>query len=344
MQYHELALLMSLNKAPIAVQRECREFAELEAIEDRCLQSIKSVQRAYVLQAMHWLENDHCGVVDWFDDEYPTLLRTIERPPMVLFYKGRTELLSQASVAMVGSRKASHYGIQVTDQLARECAQSGLAVVSGLAMGIDAAAHRAALDYGATIAVLGTGIDQIYPRRNRELYELMSHQGLIISEFSPGTPARMDHFPRRNRIISGMSKGVVVIEAARRSGSISTALSALREGREVGAVPNSIFAKSQEGCHWLLKEGAHVITCANDILSWFDISANESSQQTQCTIPKHLANNPLFANVSNDPVSLDELVERTGLSVAEVSEQLLLLELEGLITAIPGGYIKVGRR
>ena len=344
MQYHELALLMSLNKAPIAVQKQCRAFDRLEMIQDRYLQSIKPVQRTYVLQALHWLENDNCGVIGWFDEAYPALLRSIERPPMVLFFKGRVELLSQASVALVGSRKASHYGLQVTEQLARQCAQSGVVVVSGLAMGIDAAAHRAAVDYGATVAVLGTGIDQVYPRRNRDLYELMSHQGLIISEFSPGTPARMDHFPRRNRIISGMTKGVVVVEAARRSGSISTALSALREGREVGAVPNSIFAKSQEGCHWLLKEGADLITCTNDILAWFDLSADESDQQSACTTPKHLANNPLFANVSNDPVSLDELVKRTGLSVAEVSEQLLLLELEGLITAIPGGYIKVGRR
>lgn len=346
MNQQDLCILLGLNRAKQDVKRDARELESTTDVLERWSQSLKPVDSRWVTAALTWQQQPNQGVIGFYDEVYPPLLKQIQDPPWLLFWHGRQELLQQQCVALVGSRKASHSGLQTADWFARDCTQADLVVVSGLAMGIDAQAHSTAVEMGKTIAVLGTGIDKIYPPRNRQLHRLISHQGLIVSEFPPGVSARMDHFPRRNRIISGLSKGVVVIEAAKRSGSMSTALAAINEGRHVGAVPGSLYAREYEGCHWLIRQGAELISTSQDIISWFgqialpEMSAADDEHWQQ----ESLANTNLFANVGSEPTSVDQLVERSGLSAAKVTEQLLLLELQGAVAAVPGGYIKVGRR
>lgn len=346
MEQQELCILLGLNRANQATRRQARELASVEQIVERLGQSLKPVEARLVTASLAWQQAENQGIIGYFDPLYPSLLKTLAEPPWLLYYQGRTELLATESVALVGSRKASHSGLHTANWLAQDFAHAGLVVVSGLAMGIDAEAHQAAVEFGRTIAVLGTGIDQVYPRRNRQLHRLIAHQGLLISELPPTVGVKMDHFPRRNRIISGLSKGTVVVEATQRSGSISTALAAINQGRHVGAVPGSIFASESAGCHWLLRQGAELVTAPSDIWHWF--SSIDTSKVVKAPkqpyVDESLANDKLFANVGFEVTSVDNIIQRSGLSAAEVTEQLLLLELKGAVVAVPGGYIKVGRR
>lgn len=344
MDQQDVCILLGLNRAKQEVRRAARELTDTSEVLSRWGQSLSPVDSRWVTATLAWQKHAHQGVIGYFDDAYPSALREIHNPPWLLYYRGRQELLATQCVALVGSRKASHSALQMTDWLASACVDAGLTVVSGLAMGVDAQAHQSSLEKGATIAVLGTGIDQVYPRRNRKLHELIAHQGLLISEFPPGISARMDHFPRRNRIISGISKGVVVIEAAERSGSISTAIAALSENREVGAVPGSVFDKGNAGCHQLLKQGATVVTEPRDLLRWFAIADAKADTEPSLEQQGCLANDQLFASLSAEPTSVDALVANTGLTAAAITEQLLHWELAGLVAAVTGGYVKVGRR
>lgn len=346
MDQQDVCILLGLNRAKQEVRRAARQLTSTNEVIERWGQSLKPVDAKWIKAALSWQENANQGVIGYFDSRYPALLRQIDEPPWLLFYQGRPELLHYESIAIVGSRKATHSGLQMSDWLATDCATSGIAVVSGLAMGIDSQVHASALESGSTVAVLGTGIDQIYPPRNRQLHRLIAHQGVLISEFPPGIAARMDHFPRRNRIISGLSQGVVVVEAARKSGSISTALAALNQGRHVGAVPGSVFNQAYDGCHWLIKEGAELICTPTDVLNWFAANGRSDRAITshEPDLDESLANDKLFANVGLEVTTVDELIARSGLSAAKVTEQLLLLELQGAVKAVPGGYIKVGRR
>lgn len=345
MDQQDVCILLGLNRANQALKSAARELKDTSAVVERWGQSLKPVDAKWVKATLAWQESDNQGVISFYDDHYPDLLREIDDPPWLLYYQGRSELLHATGIAFVGSRKASHSGLQTAHWMGESCANKGLTVVSGLAMGIDAQAHKSALESGRTVAVLGTGIDQVYPARNRQLQRLISHQGLLISEFPPGISARMDHFPRRNRIISGISNGVVVIEAAMRSGSISTALAAINQGRHVGAVPGSVFARENEGCHWLIRQGAELICHPQQIADWVGVKLEQSpaaATPQRCT--ESLANDELLANVGLEATSVDTLIERSGLSAAKVTEQLLLLELQGAVAAVPGGYIRVGRR
>lgn len=345
MNTQELCVLMGMTRASNKIQKAARECDSWEAMFERWGQSLKPVEARWLNAAESWCRSDYQGVISYFSEEYPEALKAIANPPWLLYYRGRKELLRGVSVAIVGSRKATHSGLQVADWFSESLAAAGVVVVSGLAMGIDAQAHRTAADKGKTIAVLGTGIDQYYPRRNKALQDYIAHQGLLISEFPPGQTARIDHFPRRNRIISGISQAVIVVEAARKSGSLSTAMHALNEGRDVGAVPGSILLPEHQGCHWLIQQGAKLINAPQDILEWFSLSAAEPpvSEETECR-DESLANNRLFASLSSEPRTIDDMVQLSGLEVAEVMEKVVLLELEGLVAAVPGGYIKVGRR
>nr|WP_275978020.1 DNA-processing protein DprA [Idiomarina rhizosphaerae] len=336
---------MGMTRASNKVQKAARECENWEAIFERWGQSLKSVEVRWLNAAENWCRSDYQGVISYFSEDYPAALKTIANPPWLLYYRGRKELLQGVSVAIVGSRKATHSGLQIADWFSERLVAAGIVVVSGLAMGIDAQAHKTAADKGKTIAVLGTGIDQYYPRRNKALQDFIAHQGLLISEFPPGQTARIDHFPRRNRIISGISQAVVVVEAARKSGSLSTAIHALNEGREVGAVPGSVLLPEHQGCHWLIQQGAKLINTPQDILDWFSVDDTEVAIEgdTECR-DESLANNRLFASLSSEPRTIDDMVQLSGLEVAEVMEKVVLLELEGLVAAVPGGYIKVGRR
>ncbi|WP_417438758.1 DNA-processing protein DprA [Idiomarina sp.] len=345
MNTQELCVLMGMTRASNKVQKAARECENWEAIFERWGQSLKPVEARWLNAAENWCRSDYQGVISYFSEDYPAALKTIANPPWLLYYRGRKELLQGVSVAIVGSRKATHSGLQIADWFSERLVAAGVVVVSGLAMGIDAQAHKTAADKGKTIAVLGTGIDQYYPRRNKALQDFIAHQGLLISEFPPGQTARIDHFPRRNRIISGISQAVVVVEAARKSGSLSTAIHALNEGREVGAVPGSVLLPEHQGCHWLIQQGAKLINTPQDILDWFSVDDTEVAIEgdTECR-DESLANNRLFASLSSEPRTIDDMVQLSGLEVAEVMEKVVLLELEGLVAAVPGGYIKVGRR
>jgi DNA processing protein len=281
-------------------------------------------------------------VVTLHDEHYPPLLREIADPPLALHFRGDVSLLSRDSVALVGSRRASTYAINAAAHLVRELAPSGLAVVSGLARGVDAAAHEASLASGTkTIGVLGTGIDVVYPRSNARLFRRIESEGVIVSEFPPGTPPRPENFPMRNRIISGLSLGTVIVEATRRSGSLITARMAAEQGREVFAVPGSIFSQGSEGTHRLVQYGAKLVHDANDILEELPGQLRLTASAPQPEPPSPLIEVLALLN-RDEGTHVDALAARLARSSSAVAESLLQLELDGWIRALPGArYVRV---
>lgn len=292
---------------------------------------------ALVDSALRWLDEPGHHLVAFGDADYPSRLLEVQNPPPVLYVSGRRELLDAPSVAIVGSRNATAQGAHNAEAFARALSADGLAIVSGLALGIDAAAHRGGLaERGSSIAVLGTGADVCYPAANRELAARLEAEGAIVSEFPLGTPAREGNFPRRNRLISGLSRGVLVVEAALRSGSLITARRALDQGREVFAVPGSIHSPLSKGCHWLIQQGAKLVESAEDILSeigWqasaLAIDANNAD-----------ANDPVLSAIGDAPASLDQVIERSGLQASRVAARISRLELEGRVAALAGGLFQ----
>ena len=289
--------------------------------------------------ALAWASAPTRRIITLADTAYPRLLLEIPDPPTLLYCQGRVELLHQASLAVVGSRNATPQGLQNAEQFAKAFSASGLTIVSGLALGIDAAAHRGGLSgSGSTIAVLGTGVDVVYPPRNRELAERIAEQGLLVSEFPLQTPSLRQNFPRRNRLISGLSLGCLVVEAALGSGSLITARTALEQGREVFAIPGSIHSPLSKGCHALIKSGAKLVETAEDVVAELPGSAPRSQQALPHGVPAppHGAS-PLLDHMGYDPVDVDALCARSGLSAQQVTSALLRLELEGVVAVLAGG-------
>jgi len=281
------------------------------------------------------------SVITIDDAHYPTLLREIADPPLALHFRGDVALLAHPSIAIVGSRRASPYAINVAQQLSAQLASCGLAIVSGLARGIDAAAHIAALDAGGkTIAVLGTGIDVVYPPSNRKLFARIAEEGLIVTEFAPGTPPRRENFPIRNRVISGLTSGTLIVEATGRSGSLITARMAAEQGREVFAVPGSIFSAGSEGTHRLIQYGAKLVHDANDVLD--ELPQNLRLTQTQKSPePDGAAGEVLRVLSREKALHADDVASRLGRTSAELAEPLLQLELDGWIRVLPGArYVR----
>jgi DNA processing protein len=279
------------------------------------------------------------------DERYPAWLRAIADPPAVLYCDGLIEPRDRQAVAIVGARQATPYGLQATETLARELSGAGFTIVSGLARGIDAAAHRAALDAGGrTIAVLGCGLDVTYPPEHARLREEISGCGAVLTEFPAGTPPKPSHFPQRNRIISGLALGVVVVEAAEDSGSLITARRALEQGREVFAVPGSIEASLSRGPHGLIKQGAKLVETVDDIIEELLPQIDTvGAPKRRSALPKseYLPNlSPderlLLDRMSRDPLHLDDLTERSGLTPAGVAGILLGLELKDVVRQLPG--------
>jgi len=274
------------------------------------------------------------------DEHYPQQLKHIPQPPLILFTKGDLSLLSHQQLAIVGSRSPSHYGKQMTRHLIEQLATYDIAITSGLALGIDTIAHHAALEQKTpTVAVLGTGIDVVYPKSNWQLYEQISNQGLLVSEFLPGQPPVKYNFPRRNRIISGLSRGTLVVEAAIKSGSLITAEQALEQGRDVFAVPGSVFNKLSEGTNHLIQQGAKPVTCAADIVEEY-----VTFQIQQQVTKNHLAESKLLASVDHDTTPVDVIIQRSNLPMDKVLTELLELEVQGAVLSVPGGYIKVANQ
>jgi DNA processing protein len=296
----------------------------------------EAVARA-VEQALAWLEQPGNALVTLADATYPRLLLEIADPPALLYCRGRVELLSRPALAVVGSRNATAQGTSNAEQFSRNFSAAGLTIVSGLAQGIDAAAHRGGLAAeGSTIAVLGTGVDNAYPRANAALADDIAVHGLLVSEFALGTQPYAHNFPRRNRLISGLAQGCLVIEAALGSGSLITARSAAEQGREVFAIPGSIHSPLSKGCHALIKSGAKLAESAEDVLSELGSFRRTGFASTRAPAVA-TADEPLLQCMGFDPVDVDSLCARAGLPAERVSSDLLRLELAGRVAVLPGG-------
>ena len=287
--------------------------------------------------ARAWLAEPGHELVAWDDPDYPRALLDIGDAPPVLFFVGRRELLNRPALAIVGSRNATPQGIDNARAFAAALAGAGLTVVSGLALGIDAAAHAGALTGpGSTLAVVGTGLDRVYPARHRDLAHAIAERGGLLSEYPPGTPPRKENFPRRNRLLSGLARGVLVVEATLSSGSLITARSAGDQGREVFAIPGSIHSPFSKGPHKLIREGAKLVETAQDVLDELGIARSAPmADANDSVVDATLA--PLLTAMGHDPVDFDQLIARTSWPAENLSAALTALEIDGRIAALPGG-------
>ncbi|HZW85976.1 MAG TPA: DNA-processing protein DprA [Gallionella sp.] len=342
-----LALSLTRGLGGEGARRLLKEFGSPEVIFSVSVNSLKSVIKAEVAAeiskgfddhviaaALTWLEDSNNHIVTLADSDYPQALLNIPDPPLLLYVKGLLALLNQPALAIVGSRNATPQGLRNAEAFAQSLSEAGLCIISGMAHGIDAAAHRGALrGRSSSIAVIGTGLDKVYPAANRDLAHMLASQGALISEFPLGTPPLAANFPRRNRIISGMSVGCLVAEASLQSGSLITARLALEQGRDVFAIPGSIHSPQSKGCHALLKQGAKLVETAQDIL--------EELSGVPAPLTQHIdeENTDLFLldQIGFDPIDVNTLSARCSLTIGELSAMLLTLELGGRIAVLPGG-------
>lgn len=300
-----------------------------------------------------WLAEDNHHFVTCFDAAWPASLQEVVGAPVALYGIGDIDLLGLPQLAIVGSRNPTESGRNAAKEFGKHLAAQGLAVTSGLALGIDAAAHEGALAAdGLTIAVCGTGLDRVYPRRNHALAKQIAERGLLLSEFPIGTPVLAHNFPKRNRIISALSLGTLVVEAALRSGSLITARYASEQGREVFAMPGSIHNPLARGCHQLIRDGAKLVENAEHILEELAPQLGHAGRQMartaaadvavteQLVAEAELPHSPLLQYLEYDPISVDQLVERSGLTAAEVSSMLVMLELDGLVSKTVSGQFQ----
>jgi len=289
------------------------------------------------------------AVVAWSDPAYPVALTTIADPPPVLWTRGLAEALGRPSVAIVGSRAGSSYALSVAEGLAGDLAGAGLVVVSGLARGVDSAAHRGALGGGgATVAVLGSGVDVLYPPEHAPLAREIEIDGAVVSELAPGTPPHAGFFPRRNRIISGLSRAVVVIEAGEKSGSLITARCALEQGRDVLAVPGNVLSGRNRGAHALLRDGAKIVESADDILEELGMTvgaggASKAGVAGRSSAAREPVRDPILDSLTpGEPSDLDEIAERSGMNPSRLLPRLFELEMQGRVARVGGGrFVRV---
>jgi DNA processing protein len=333
---------------PVALRRLLADFGSPEAaaaasaaslarsVGEKLAAAIRRGPDPVLLEAsLRWIDVPGNRLLTLADAEYPGRLLNIPDPPPLLFATGSLRLLERDALAIVGSRNATPQGQVNAEAFARELSHSGFAIVSGLAMGVDAAAHRGGLaGAGGSIAVVGTGLDIIYPARNRELARALAAEGLLLSEFALGTPPVAANFPRRNRVISGLARGVLIVEAALSSGSLITARYALEQGREVFAIPGSIHSPLSKGCHLLIKQGAKLVESARDILEELD-AARATALPAETTASRE--DSALLDALGYDPVDLDTLCARSGLTAESASAMLLALELDGTVARLSGG-------
>ena len=327
-------LLMAFGE-PQEILRASR--ADLAAaVSDRAARAVLSQPPRELLSKLEeWLEDPANHIVTLGDTAYPQALLDVADPPPLLYAKGRIELLNAPSFAVVGSRNATQQGLAHAERFGRALSDAGLTIVSGLAMGIDAAAHRGGLDGAASsIAVVGTGLDIVYPARNRDLAHELARNGCILSEFGLGTPPVASNFPRRNRIISGLAQGCLVVEAALSSGSLITARLANEQGKDVFAMPGSIQSPLTKGCHNLIKQGAKLAETAADILEELRLPARPS---VAAAPEEERATDALLEHVGFEPCDFDTLTMRMGIGADQLSTMLTQWEIAGLVEALPGG-------
>ncbi|EIJ44139.1 DNA protecting protein DprA [Beggiatoa alba B18LD] len=332
------------------------EWAAL-GIKGELLHYLENPDKSAIEKDLHWLSLDNNYIITFADAHYPHRLSEIHDPPPILFVHGDYTLLNSQQVAMVGTRNPSHLGKEIAYDFAKNLAQAGFTITSGLALGIDAYSHQGALAAtGRTIAVAGTGLDRVYPAQNRELAHQIAQTGVLISELPLGTPAKTQHFPRRNRIISGLSIGTLVVEASLRSGSLITARQAVEQGRDVFAIPGSIHNPLAKGCHALIKEGAKLVETAADVIEELFLhlpKQPETPAYPSATLPPSEKRYTQHTELDSDyqrlleylyteAQSIDNLVELSGLTAEAVSSMLLILELQGLVASQAGGlYVRL---
>ena len=356
---HNKQYLLMLNRmpgvGPVTVQKLLRRWPELEelfhlsaaelvacGLSASLAKTLTTCNRRAVEQDWRWEMGRDCALITWGEDAYPSLLREISAPPPVLYLRGQLALLSSNRVAIVGTREPSASGCRIAKRFSSELAQCGFTVVSGLARGIDGQAHEGALSAGgSTFAVMATGIDCIYPYQHTALAERIIADGLLISEFPLKTRPNACHFPRRNRIISGLSLATLVVESALKSGSLITARFALEQNREVFAVPGCIDNPQTQGCHWLLRQGAILVTSVQDIVDELCLGNAVAVNHSVSRQPVNLGESSrLMQYVSYDVQTVDQLILRSGLGINELISELTELELNGLVQAMPGGYMR----
>ena len=353
-----LALTMIRGLGNIAIRNLLEKFGNPRAIFEADLQELMDIEgvrkeTAYRIkyrqlasdpeERLRNTEKCNARLVTFLDPAYPELLKKTHYPPMLLYIRGKDISLNHAFIGVVGSRNPTHYGVKVAEKIAMGLARRGAGVVSGLARGIDSAAHVGCIrGEGITIAVLGTGVDVIYPATNKKLFEQVLDSGVVISEFPLGTQPEPKNFPIRNRIISGLSRGIVVVEATKRSGSLITASFALDQGREVFAVPGSIESFKSTGTHFLIKQGAKLIENADDILVEFGfadegVHGGDDSRDT-AGAPSHMGKSEtkIYEIIGDYPIHIDEIVRRVGMDAGEVLSILMKMELNGIVKQLPG--------
>lgn len=340
---------------PQAILQASRGELQSIGLKQSIIDGILTPNEQAIQRDLSWLEHENHHLLTIQDAAYPALLKQIPAPPHVLYVLGipklATSLLSEPQLGIVGSRNASAYGKEIATSFAERLANCGLVITSGLASGVDGAAHHGALQakIGSTIAVAACGLDRVYPAAHRQLAEQISQRGLLISEFPIGTSPMPGHFPRRNRIISGLSLGVLVVEASIKSGSLITARLAIEQGREVFAVPGSIHNPLSKGCHNLIRNGAKLVETVEDILEEFrhHIDLDSLHQDGEIVANTHHddeldpQHEKILDSMGHEPISIDTLIERSGLEVGEVSSILLILELNNRVTHHGNGlYIR----
>ncbi len=307
-------------------------------LDQRALENLLSMRSKISLDdEMEKIERQGVRVLTWDDPGYPPQLLNIYNPPPVLYVKGEILDEDQWAVAVVGTRGATVYGKEVARQISGDLARNKITIVSGLARGIDSEAHRAALDAGGrTIAVLGSGVDVIYPAESRKLAQAIVERGALVSEYALGTRPEASNFPPRNRIISGLSLGVVIVEAGERSGALITADFALEQGREVFAVPGNIFRKKSVGTNKLIQQGAKLVLSVEDILEELNLTMMSQQAEVRAIVPENETEATLLEYITTEPIHVDELGRKSGLPIAQVSSTLALMELKGMVRQVGG--------
>ncbi|MBC8264226.1 MAG: DNA-protecting protein DprA [Anaerolineales bacterium] len=331
------ALLNHFGDLEEAWRADARELKEA-GLDQRALSNFMTMRSTISLDGeMEKIERQGAKVLTWDDPAYPPRLLNIYNPPPVIYVKGDILEEDQWAVAVVGTRVATVYGKEVARQIAGGLARNGLTIVSGLARGIDSEAHRAALDAGGrTIAVLGSGVDVIYPAESRKLAQAVINRGALVSEYAMGVQPEASNFPPRNRIISGLSLGVVVVEAGERSGALITADFALEHGREVFAVPGNIFRKKSMGTNKLIQQGAKPVLSVEDILEELNLTMVSQQAEVRAVVPENETEAALLEYITADPVHVDEIGQKSGLPISQVSSTLALMELKGMVRQVGG--------
>lgn len=331
--------LQGIENVFTATEKELTTFG----IKPMQIQAIKIPPWNLIERDLKWMDQLHQHIITWENPSYPEQLKNIPQPPLVLFVRGNVDVLATKQIAVVGARNASPWGMENAERFAYHLAEAGFSITSGMAKGIDAAAHQGALRAkGKTIGVAGTGLFHFYPASNKTLIERISAEGgAVISEFPLDASPQAYHFPRRNRIISGMSLGVLVVEAALKSGSLGTVRHALEQGREVFALPGSIHHPLARGCHFLIRQGAKLVEKVNDIIEEFSHFHVESTRNST-KIEQKITEKPhsLINYIGYEITSMDMIICRSGLTAGQVSSILSILELHGYIQCVVGGYIR----